>query len=267
MSESTNDKGLTHEEVRARVATARRGAIDAPEIEAHLSSCEECRDFAAREAATTALLQKLDRRPAPASLRRNLAARLARPARVDPKVTAGARRVGLLVAAALFIGFFALSLARIRRPLDVDDTPLVTEAVNDHLRVLVRDRPLDVESSDQHQVKPWFAGRLDFAPILAFGGDDDFPLEGGAVGWFLDRKCATFVFKRRLHVITLQVFPAQGLSFGSNDLHHVGRIDARETTTRGYHVMLWRDRDLGYALVSDVDPKELETLATKIAGP
>jgi anti-sigma factor RsiW len=50
-------------------------------------------------------------------------------------------------------------------------------------------------------------------------------------------------------------------------LQRIGRIDAHATTTRGYHVLLWRDGDLGYALVSDVDPKELETLAQKIAGP
>jgi anti-sigma factor RsiW len=115
-------------------------------------------------------------------------------------------------------------------------------------------------------VKPWFAGRLDFAPILAFGGDDDFPLVGGAVGWFVDRKAATFVFKRRLHVITLQVFRAEGLSFATSGLRHVGRIDLHSTTTRGYHVSIWRDGDLGYALVSDVDERELDVLAQKISG-
>jgi anti-sigma factor RsiW len=67
---------------------------------------------------------------------------------------------------------------------------LVSEAVNDHLRVLSSQHPLDVESGGIHQVKPWFERRLDFAPVLAFEGDAEFPLRGGAVGYFRDRKAA-----------------------------------------------------------------------------
>lgn len=264
MSEQTT---MSCEEARARVTTAQRGPIDPPELEAHLASCEACRRLADRERETTRLLRDgLEHHPAPATLRRRLAARLATPPTIDPKVTAGARRIGLLFAAVLFVAFAVISIARVRRPLEVDDAPLVAEAVNDHMRVLVRDRPLDVESSDSHQVKPWFAGRLDFAPILAFGGDADFPLEGGAVGWFVDRKAATFVFRRRLHVITLLVFRAEGLPWSTSGLRRVGRLDVHATTTRGFHVLLWRDADLGYALVSDVDEKELDALAAKIGG-
>ena len=46
----------------------------------------------------------------------------------------------------------------------------------------------------------------------------------------------------------------------------IGHVHATEQTTRGFHVILWRDGDLGYALVSDLDPRELETLAGKIVG-
>jgi len=212
------------------------------------------------------LRDRLERRAAPAMLRRNIAARLSAPPPIDPSVTSKARRVGWSVAAAMFFAFLVLSIVRVRRPTDADDAPLVAEAVNDHLRVLVRDRPLDVESSDSHQVKPWFEGRLDFAPVLAFGGDDDFPLEGGAVGWFVDRKAATFVFKRRKHVMTLLVFPSAGLPFATSGLRRVGRLDVHAAKTRGFEVLLWRDGDLGYALVSDVDEKDLDALAAKIGG-
>ena len=50
---------------------------------------------------------------------------------------------------------------------------LVTEAVNDHLRVLYAEHPVEIESGGIHQVKPWFSGRLDFAPALNFSGDGD----------------------------------------------------------------------------------------------
>ena len=141
--------------------------------------------------------------------------------------------------------------------------------MNDHLRILYSQHPLEVESGGVHQVKPWFEGRVDFAPAVSFGGDDDFPLQGGSIAYFVDRKAAAYVYKRRLHVITLFVYRADGLAWPAALVPRVplGRVRATEETTRGFHVLLWRDGDLGYALVSDLDPRELETLGRKIAGP
>src|SRR4029077_19258472 len=100
---------------------------------------------------------------------------------------------------------------------------MVTEAVNDHLRLLASQHPLDIESGGMHQVKPWFEGRLDFAPVVRFLGDDDFPLRGGAVGYYVDRKAAVFVFYRRLHPMTLLVFRADGLPWAGGGCGAVGR--------------------------------------------
>jgi anti-sigma factor RsiW len=141
---------------------------------------------------------------------------------------------------------------------------LTTEAVNDHLRLLYSEHPLEVESGGIHQVKPWFAGKLDFAPLVAFGGDDDFPLQGGAVSYFFDRKAATFVFKRRLHTISLFVFRAEGLPWATSGLVSAGRVMALPARSRGFNALLWRDRELGYALVSDVDPADLLALAARV---
>jgi anti-sigma factor RsiW len=69
--------------------------------------------------------------------------------------------------------------------------------------MLYAEQPIEIESGGIHQVKPWFAGRLDFAPRLAFEGDADFSLAGGSVAYFIDRKAAVFILKHRLHVITL----------------------------------------------------------------
>src|SRR6185369_13609046 len=101
-----------------------------------------------------------------------------------------------------------------------------------HLRVLVSEHPLEIESGGMHQVKPWFTGRLDFAPVVPFLGDDEFPLQGGAVGYFLDRKAATFVYKRRLHTISLFVFRADGLSFPTRGQEPMGRVRAHAEVVR-----------------------------------
>ncbi|HVZ72268.1 MAG TPA: hypothetical protein VHJ20_07825 [Polyangia bacterium] len=140
---------------------------------------------------------------------------------------------------------------------------LADEVVSDHLRVVASSRPIEIESGGIHQVKPWFTGRLDFAPRVAFAGDDDFVLVGGSVGYVRDRKAAVFQFKRRLHAVTLLVFPADGLAWPAANLQR-GRLALAVQAVRGYTSILWRDGELGYALVSDVARPELETLATKI---
>src|SRR5438874_748339 len=146
-----------------------------------------------------------------------------------------------------------------------DATAMVAEAVNDHVRVLQRDRPLDVESGGIHEVKPWFAGRLDFAPVVSFEGDAEFPLQGGAVGYFVDRKAAVFVYKRGLHPVSLFVFRAEGLPWPARGLTPIGGAAGYTSVSRGFNVILWRAGDLGYALVSDVDARELGRLAAKLA--
>src|SRR5438093_1199867 len=94
----------------------------------------------------------------------------------------------------------------------------------------------------------------------------EFPLKGGAVGWFVDRKAAVLVYQRRLHPISLFVFRADGLPWPARGGERIGGVDAYRQTARGFTVVLWRTGDLGYALVSDLDPKELATLASKLVG-
>ena len=91
------------------------------------------------------------------------------------------------------------------------------------------------------------------------------PLHGGAVGYFVDRKAATFVFGRRLHTISLFVFKAEGLPWPTSSLEHVGREEIYRSTVRGFNVLLWREGELGYALVSDVNAQDLKLLAAKLA--
>jgi anti-sigma factor RsiW len=252
-------------EARAYLLDRRRGTLAgellAP-LEAHLAGCAACRhEDAADRVLSDRLEQYLPKRPAPASLKRALEARWAPPRPRTRASNAGRTVVAIAVGAALAVGGSATWRARSA------DGAMVAEAVNDHLRVLYSEHPLDVESGGIHQVKPWFEGRLDFSPVTAFAGDEDFPLQGGAVAYFLDRKAATYVFKRRLHEITLFVFRAEGLSWPAVGLRPIGGARGTLQTSRGFHVLLWNRGDLGYALVSDVDERDLDALGAKIAGP
>src|SRR5262249_14941954 len=117
--------------------------------------------------------------------------------------------------------------------------------------------PADAESSDIHQVKPWFGGRLDFAPAVAFGGGAEFPLRGGAVGFFLDRRAPGVLSSRPLPAPSPLVVRAHGLDSPARP---------PATASRGFGVIVWRAGELGYALVSDVSAGELRTLAAKVMG-
>ena len=221
----------------------------------------------------TALATRLPRhRPTEAFLGR-LRAELAEPGPARPRMDAaparpagGVRAFFAPFASALAASALVLLVARRAPPPApaASGWSLADEAVSDHLRVVASTRPPEIASGGIHQVKPWFTGRVDFAPRVAFAGDDDFPLVGGSLGYVRDRKAAVFQFRRRLHAITLLVFPATGVPWPAGNVVRLGRLSVVEQTSRGFSVLLWRDGELGYALVSDVNRADLEALAPKI---
>jgi anti-sigma factor RsiW len=182
--------------------------------------------------------------------------RVARPA---ARWTALGAALGFAAAVALFTGWMAM-----QKPAGGD--LVVREAVSDHLRIAFSEHPVEVASGGIHQVKPWFSGKLDFAPVIRFSGDDEFPLVGGSVAYFVDRKAAAFVFKRRLHNISLFVFPAGGFAFPNGAGKALNGVRVAAESLRGFNVLLWQEQGLGYALVSDLDRAELEQLAGRITA-
>jgi len=245
-------------------AADRLEPVRAGEVAAHLHACADCRRLLAAEDALNGALSQLPRPPAPARLTARLESLVAAAERPAP---ARRERPRLAIWLAPFVSACAaaaLVVVVTRPPAPAGAGALVNEAVNDHLRVVTSTHPIEIESGGIHQVKPWFTGKLEFAPRVTFSGDDEFPLVGGSLGYFVDRKAAVFQFKRRLHTITLLVFPAGGLGWPGGATTRVGRLEISETSSRGFSVLLWRDEGLGYALVSDVNVHDLELLAAKI---
>lgn len=262
---------MTCDAVRPRLLDYQRGQLgpDAREaVRAHLEGCAACaREEAAEQALTEALEERLPQHAAPLGLKRRLVAQWPPTPAARPSWWSRWGRALVPAGAVAAVLLAVLPLYFQRAGVSQGSGPgMVAEAVNDHLRLLSSQHPLDIESGGMHQVKPWFEGRLDFAPVVAFLGDQDFPLQGGAVGYFLDRKAAVFVFHRRLHAISLLVFRAQGLPWPTRGRERIGNADAYVTVARGFNVILWRHGELGYALTSDLDRHELAQLAAKLAA-
>jgi len=217
------------------------------------------------DAALDAALARLPRHAAPAALEQRLRQQLVAPvASRAPRAWLPPLVSAFMAAALVLVVVRFVPPARDAGGTAAASAEMITEAVNDHIRVVSSAKPVEIESGGIHQVKPWFTGRLDFAPRVSFSGDDEFPLVGGSVGYFRDRKAAVFVFKRRLHVISLLVFQGTGLPWPSGDRVSVGGLSVSERASRGFSVLLWQDAGLGYALVSDVNRQDLELLAARI---
>ena len=131
---------------------------------------------------------------------------------------------------------------------------LANEMVSDHVRSMMPGHLTDVVSSDQHTVKPWFNGKLDFSPTVKDFAADGFPLVGGRLDYLHGREVAALIYQRNKHVINVFVWPVNA--------------DKMEKTAnesiRGYN-LISRDIDgLHYALVSDLNAAELGQLADLI---
>ncbi|HSB71468.1 MAG TPA: zf-HC2 domain-containing protein [Candidatus Methylomirabilis sp.] len=260
------------EEVRTHLIDYQQGRLRPglqDEMRAHLDSCEACERAAGEERVLTDLLEhRLPQHPASIALKRRLAAQW--PGAPAPKPSWWSRW-GRSLAPAVGVAVVLLIAIPLYYERAIPDRSggtagMVREAVTDYLRLLASQHPLEVESGGIHQVKPWFEGRLDFAPVVSFEGDQDFPLRGGSVGYFLDRKAAVFVYGRRLHTISLFVFRAEGLPWPTRGLEPLGGSRAYATVSRGFNVILWRSGELGYALVSDLDAQELRGLGARLSG-
>ncbi len=133
---------------------------------------------------------------------------------------------------------------------------VLNEIVSAHIRSLIVDHITDIASADQHTVKPWFKGRLDFAvPVTDLTGHG-FPLLGGRMDYVQHRAVAAVIYGRRAHVINVFVWPSD------DGAYHAIKAESR----RGYHVFRWSDAGLQYWMISDLNEIELEQLAGLLRG-
>jgi anti-sigma factor RsiW len=222
------------------------------ELERHLKTCTACAvERQTVESLKTALRQSSLRYKAPDSLRKELS-------RMAGAANGGARPSlfqSLLLWKSLTIGAVAFALlVMLFRPGLQEGNALLEEAVSSHVRSLMADHLTDVASSDQHAVKPWFNGKLDFAPKVSDFAAEGFPLIGGRLDYMNGRPVAALVYRRHKHLINVFVWPVV----------NTGRGRSGERL-RGYSVISREAEGLRYCLVSDLNQQELAELARLLA--
>jgi anti-sigma factor RsiW len=129
------------------------------------------------------------------------------------------------------------------------------EILDNHLRALQAVHQVDVPSSDQHTVKPWFQGKTSFSPPVPDLSEHDFILIGGRLEVIHQQPAAAIVYRRRQHVIDLYVSPSVSAD-SQMELRDLG----------GYHLLHWTQDNMSYWAVSDVASADLRTFADLIRG-
>ena len=161
-------------------------------------------------------------------------------------------RWGGMAAAFATVALVSWNVAFLQARNSFDEERLAGEVTSAHVRSLMAPGHLnDVISTDQHTVKPWFNGKLDFAPPVRDLADAGFPLAGGRLDYIAGRPVAALVYKHRLHTVNLFVWPANGAA----------DAPPRRSSRDGYSVVRWVRGGMRYWAVSDIPADELETFA------
>jgi anti-sigma factor RsiW len=228
------------------------------EIEDHLRTCAACSSaLEADRALRSTIARSRLRFSAPPTVVRNVRAAVANSfPQEKPTQNRWTWNWSFAATAAALILCAVLTWKLLPAGTPNNSTSISDEAITDHIRALMPGHLSDVESTDQHTVKPWFDGKLDFAPPVENFAAQGFPLIGGRLDYLDHHPAAALVYQRRKHFISVFLLPA------------VGEPDHPEsqTTERGYNVISWTRGAMNYWLVSDLNPAELEDLAKLLRG-
>jgi anti-sigma factor RsiW len=227
------------------------------EVEDHLRACPACAAAVKGDHDLRAALNRSSLRyEAPASLAQRVRADIRKAMPEESRMPAGAWQWRWAAATAALALCAVIAWKFIPSQPTPAPTSLADEAIAEHIRSLMPGHLSDVESTDQHTVKPWFDGRLDFSPPVENFAAQDFPLLGGRLDYLGHRPAAALVYGHRKHIINVFIVPAPA------------EPDRAETHTasQGYNAFSWTRGGMSYWAVSDLNPAELGEFARLLRG-
>lgn len=216
----------------------------------HVAACMACRQRLVTLESLGRMVRTAPYYAAPDRLRATLAAPLARSA-WKPQLL---RWAAVLIVTASLAGSALLVRRSINaaQPADGGGT-IAQDIVGSHVRATMGDHLFDVQSTDQHTVKPWFTGKLDFSPPVQDLAAIGFPLVGGRLDYVAGHAAAALVYQRQQHLIDLLIWP---------DASAATTLDVR--SIRGFQLRHWTQRGMSFWAVSDLNDAELDQFAAAL---
>jgi anti-sigma factor RsiW len=227
------------------------------QVEQHLQDCVACalehrNHRALRSALSTSSLYF----NAPANLQKRIRSSVRAAAKGEPAPVMWSWRLSFAGGSLALIAILIVGLVFMQsRP--ASDELLAQELVSGHVRSLMAGHLTDVASTDQHTVKPWFDGKLDFSPQVTDLTAQGFPLVGGRLDYIGNRPVAALVYQRRKHFINLFIWPEV--------VERGGKI--RLVARQGYNLIYWHRAGMAYWAVSDLNLNELQEFAETLQNP
>ena len=216
------------------------GPAESADLQAHLGSCAACRKLLADRESLGRLVRQLPYYPASDQLRAKML-RLSTGPRFNRSLVVWAAVLALAVSLG---SVEVVRFARARHVIEATAS-VADEVVGAHVRALRDAHLFDVRSSDQHTVKPWFLGKLDFSPPVEDLSSIGFSLVGGRLDRVAGQAVAALVYQRRLHPINVFIWPAADAT----------AADTR--SIRGFQVHHWIWNGMSFWAVSDLDDADL----------
>jgi len=216
-------------------------------IESHVKNCAGCKQRLGELSALRASFKKaLPYFKTPEGLQNRIQAGLRKSEKKPRPLASSYRlwaRMGAVMAAVIVLS--ASLLVVMKAPSTNDD--VAHEVISSHVRSLMAEHLTDIRSTDQHTVKPWFTGRLDFSPPVRDFASEGFALAGGRLDYLDNRQAAALVYQCRNHVINLFVW--------SDDREQSQSVSAHGS--QGYHAYAWGQAGMRFWVVSDLNESDL----------
>ncbi|MDB5036987.1 MAG: putative anti-sigma factor [Bacteriovoracaceae bacterium] len=148
-------------------------------------------------------------------------------------------------AAMILLPLVTLSIALPMHTRSIQRSEFTNAVIDAHIRSTLAKHLMDVESTDQHTVKPWFLGKIDFSPPVGNYAEQGFPLGGGRLEYILGRPAAALVYERAKHMINLFVLKKTNLV-----------SEASHIRNDGFEIFEWQEGDFSFVAISDLNQKE-----------
>lgn len=227
------------------------------EIERHMQDCQVCTQaYQSHRALKSAIANGSLYFSAPTNLQKRVMAGVRKENKNKPRRAVPSWRWVVSAAALVVILVVTYGVFSTWQRSSTDDL-LAQEVVSGHVRSLMANHLTDVSSSDQHTVKPWFGGKLDFSPPVIDLTESGYSLIGGRLDYIGNRPAAALVYQHRQHLINLFVWKS------TDNSDSVSKLSIRQ----GYNLIRWKKSGLVYWAVSDLNNAELQEFAQAVQSP